>query len=108
MFLLIWFAIIFVLSVMPVLGPHTDYSGDTAGHFILYGLTAIFLFRRFIEKMAVTRAVSASILIASAYGFAMEVLQYSLPYRTFSMKDIAANVSGSLIFCVFYSKWKRK
>lgn len=108
MFLLIWFTIIFVLSVMPVSGTDTDYFGDTAGHFILYGLTAIFLCRRLMKRMAVTSAVAASIFIASAYGFAMEVLQHSLPYRTFSVKDSAANVSGSSIFCVLYSKWKRR
>lgn len=106
MFLIIWLIIIFVLSVIPVPGPKTAMPVDKVEHFIIYGLTAVFFYRYLRPKTIKAKAGFESVAIASAYGAAIEVVQYFLPYRSFSLGDIAANTLGALAFCMIYIMWK--
>lgn len=89
---------------MPISQPKTNLPIDKIEHSILYGLTAIFLFRHLVNKTTRIRALYTSIIIASAYGAAMEFLQYLIPQRGFSIGDMAANTSGAFIFCIVYAK----
>lgn len=107
-FLILWFGFILIGSVIPASGPKTDLPVDKIVHFVLYGMTSIFLFRHFIKKATVTRAFYLSVAIASMYGAAMEVLQYFLPYRSFSIGDMAANALGAFTGCAVYMKGKRR
>ena len=106
-FLALWFGFILIGSVMPASGPKTDLPVDKIVHFILYGMTSIFLFRHFVNKETVNRAFYMSVAIVSLYGAAMEVVQYFLPYRSFSLGDMAANILGAFSGCVLYMKGKR-
>ena len=106
--LTLWFSFILIVSVMPVSGPKTDLPTDKIVHFVLYGMTSIFLFRYFQKKAMVERAFYASVGFASMYGAAMEVLQYFLPYRSFSLLDMAANTLGAFSGCVLYMKGNRR
>jgi VanZ family protein len=87
---------------MPVSGAHPELAGDVLGHFVLYGMTALFLFRYFLVRSSPRKAAVIAIIISSLYGAALEGVQYFLPYRSFSLKDIYANSSGAFVVCVLY------
>ena len=109
MFLLtVWFSLILIASVVPVTEVvDTGLPEDKIAHFVMYGLTAILLFRFFERKTTLNRACYMSVAIAALYGAAMEVVQYFLPYRSFSAGDMAANTIGAFLACVLYVKGKR-
>ena len=92
---------------MPVSGPKTDLPADKIVHFMLYGLTSIFLFRYLIRRTTVRGVFYKAVAIASIYGAAMEVVQYFLPYRSFSLGDMAANAAGAFFACLIYKKMQR-
>jgi VanZ family protein len=102
--LLIWYFLILVVSVMPFSGPKTDLPLDKVVHFILYGLTSILLFRYFIRQTNSRSAFIKAVALASIYGAAMEVVQYFLPHRSFSLGDMAANAAGAFFACLVYEK----
>ena len=107
-FLTLWFGLILIGSVMPVSGPKTDLPADKVVHFVFYGMTSVLLLRHFINKATPNRAFYTSVALASMYGAAMEVVQYFLPYRSFSLGDITANTLGAFAGCLLYLKWKRR
>jgi VanZ family protein len=98
---------VLVVSVMPASGPETDLPLDKVVHFVLYGLTSILLFRYFIRKTNSRRAFYKAVAISIIYGAAMEVVQYFLPYRSFSLGDMAANAAGAFFACLIYKKMQR-
>jgi VanZ family protein len=106
LFLILWFGFILISSVMPVSGPKADLPADKIVHFVFYGITSIFLFRHFVKKSTPIRACYMSVVLASTYGAAMEVVQYFLPYRSFSLEDMVANVLGAFSGCLLYMKVK--
>ena len=103
----IWLFIVLVLSVIPASGPETDLPLDKIVHFVLYGLTSILLFRYLIEKTNSRSAFYKAVAVASIYGAAMEVVQYFLPHRSFSLGDMAANAAGAFLACLIYKKVRR-
>ena len=108
MFLLtVWFSLILIASVMPVTGVDTGLPEDKIAHFVMYGVTAILLFRFFERRTTLNRASYMAVAIAAFYGAAMEVVQYFLPYRSFSAGDMAANTAGAFFACVLYVKGKK-
>jgi VanZ family protein len=106
--LILWFGSILIASVMPVSGPKTNLPADKIVHFVFYGMTSILLFRHFIKKASLNRAFYTSVALASMYGAAMEVVQYFLPYRSFSLGDMVANMLGAFAGCLLYMKWKSR
>jgi len=104
----IWFFMVLVLSVVPASGPKTDLPLDKIVHFVLYGLTSILLFRHFMRKTDRRKAFYKAVVLASIYGAAMEVVQYFLPYRSFSLGDMAANAAGAFLACLVYIKVRQK
>jgi VanZ family protein len=100
----IWLFSIFIVSVMPVSGPGTDLPEDKIAHVIMYGLTSILLFRYFSEKKPVMSSFYASVAVSSLYGAVMEVVQFFLPHRSFSVLDMAANVLGAFLGSLIYLK----
>ena len=106
-FLGIWFLMVLIVSVMPASEPKTDFPLDKIVHFALYGLTSILLFKYFIRQTNSRIAFLKAVALASIYGAAMEVVQYFLPYRSFSLGDMAANVAGAFLGCLMYKKVQR-
>ena len=104
LFLGIWFLMILVVSVLPVSGPQSDLPIDKLAHFVMYGLTSIFLFRYLASKKTGRGVFYKAVFLAALYGAAMEVVQHFLPYRSFSFGDIAANTIGAFSGSVFYRK----
>lgn len=77
-------------------------SVDKLGHAVVYALLTLLILRGFYTKNAKkVLAVSTLILavvISSAYGVSMEIMQYAFfPNRFFEVLDIIANIIGSII-----------
>jgi VanZ family protein len=96
-----WLVMVFVLSVYPFedSGIYVYSPYDKVFHFVVYAITTLLLYRvlrdsrkGFWERWALTSAL----VIAAAYGLAMEVAQEVVGYRTFSLWDEAVNVLGAL------------
>jgi len=100
---IIWLLIVLFLSVIPVQEPQTGYPADKIVHFVIYGITAIIFSRILRTKMSLVKTTAVSIIFASLYGLAMELIQHVLPWRQFSLLDEASNFSGALVFSVIYA-----
>ena len=100
---IIWLLIILFFSVIPVKGLQTEHPADKITHFVIYGITAIIFFRILRTKMSLVKTTVVSIIFASLYGLAMELIQHGLPWRQFSLLDEASNFSGALVFSVIYA-----
>jgi VanZ family protein len=107
MVLIIWLSALFAVSVLPVSGPTTELPADKIEHFVAYGITALLFFRHFVTRQY-RRTFRLSVIAASAFGAAMEVVQSFVPYRQCSFGDMAANASGALVFSVIYWLWRRE
>jgi VanZ family protein len=81
---------IFVVSIIPLETPLAENS-DKAGHFIAYFILCLLFC---LNRAGLMRAF----IFAVVYGVSMEIIQYFLPYRSFSLLDIAANGFGAGLF----------
>ena len=80
---------IFVLSVIKVPENNCPDNSDKFVHMIMYFFVAwIFHYLKYKHY----------IMLSICYGILMEIIQYFLPWRSFSFLDIIANVSGTLLF----------
>ncbi len=95
-----WFATITVLSVIPTSGLDYDVS-DKLVHFVFYFTSVVLLYLS--VRNRTTRSVVLIALGAFMYGFLIEVIQYFLPYRSFSLYDQMANGLGALSSAVIIS-----
>ena len=100
--LYVWLVTVLVISTYP-----SDFFpdiliefSDLMVHFILYAVTgALFyvVFKEssfgFLNKHPALLAVS----LAALYGFGMEVAQFYIPTRSFSLADSAANALGAAV-----------
>jgi len=78
---------------------------DKLAHFVMYGLFSAILCWTVSPNAGSWRPFVAVVLFCNVYGFAMEVLQASLPFleRTFSIGDWAANFAGSVVAVLVYA-----
>lgn len=104
MFLFIWLLTVFGLSIIPASGPETDLPLDKIVHGIMYGITAVLIFRRIERYYSKRKTLVLTVLYASAFGTLIECIQYFLPYRSFSAGDIFANFAGAVLFGAVYSR----
>lgn len=96
--LISWLIFVLVVSVTPVPKRGIEQVGlDKLIHFIMYGITAlIFLKTLFLKSPGGLRKTgSLSILFSVLYGILMEIFQFFLPYRSFSVGDIFFNFLGA-------------
>jgi VanZ family protein len=110
--LVIWLGIVLALSIYPFEGmrPAFAYS-DKVVHFVLYSITCalIFTFLNVSRNQFVRRhALFISVVIASLYGLAMEMLQYFVKTRQFSLLDEASNVLGAIAAAAFIAVQRRR
>lgn len=108
--IVIWLSVVLFLSVIPVRGPETGYPLDKLIHFVLYGITAIIFYRVLRLRTSLIKSTVLSIIIASFFGLAMELLQSVVPWRESSFLDELANIGGAFFFCILYAlrEYRRK
>lgn len=83
-------------STTPMDHAVSDSLNDKANHLIAFyvlSFLADFSFPR-------TRFGWRKIILVLAYGLAIEVIQFYLPYRMFSLLDLLADGAGILIFAL--------
>jgi len=80
-------AFIVILSVTPSHPSVSTGQLDKAGHFIMYAV-AVWAYLR------AARQIAAPVVLCALLGITMEIVQYFLAWRSFSLLDIAANCAG--------------
>jgi len=87
------------LARIPMGGPG---GSDKLVHVVVYFLTAGLYLRAFRDGRLGTPFLS--LLIVFGYSGLLEWIQYYLPYRSFSIGDMAANLCGVLLGIVLYGR----
>ncbi|GBE36855.1 vanZ like family protein [bacterium BMS3Bbin07] len=100
----LWVGIVGVLSVIP--SPEKVVSvSDKFAHFVAYFITASLCYCAFKrEKLSFLVFLGVAVFL---YGITIEIIQYFLPYRDFSVGDIIANASGIASFFVIWGVYSR-
>ena len=74
------------------------YQADKVEHFVFYGVLAVLLLRGWVRQRAVTFAACLTVeIVASGWGFYMEILQRMTSYRSFDLWDAASDALGALL-----------
>lgn len=100
-------AFIVVASTMKVSEfPSIPMPGiDKPVHFFMYALLTFVIaldYSKFVKRRLSCMNCIAIPLIAALFGFLMECIQYFLPYRSFSLWDMLANMLGALLGIVIF------
>ena len=87
----VWISLIAVLSLIPTPSGVVQVS-DKLIHAVVYIITTV------ICLLSLNRYVPRAVFFAGIsiflYSFVIELVQYFLPYRSFSVGDLAANITG--------------
>ena len=110
---LLWAAVIFVLSSMPVPpSPVPEFPfRDKVAHVILYAVLATLVARtlRRAHRLTLPATLTLAILMASAYGVTDEVHQRFVPRRSCDVRDWVADTLGAtLAAAAFYAYESRR
>ncbi len=91
--------LIFVLSVIKISNNNLPEESDKVVHFIMYFFCAAALWLLDVKNYVV---------FAIGYGILIELIQYFIPWRSFSIGDIVADSFGALSFYLFVKFcWRR-
>lgn len=111
--LIVYAILILVLSLMSI-GQISSFGtsfDDKIGHFGAYFLFTLLIFN-YLNALKIGRALFYAFVIASIYGFLMELLQKLLTIgRAYDLYDALANAFGAVIavfFITVYRKLKLK
>lgn len=90
--------------------PESLISPDKVGHFIAYCvLTLLILFGMQKSLKISSRNMILAIVISSAYGACLEVIQYTFfPNRYFEVWDAVANITGALAGYYIFRKFRKQ
>lgn len=95
-----WMVLLTIGSFVPRTGVDMGERWDKAAHFIAYFMTALLFYISFRTRFK--RADIYAVLFAFSYGALLELVQWIVPHRIGSLKDLAADFSGTLFFFVLY------
>ncbi|PKL35146.1 MAG: VanZ family protein [Spirochaetae bacterium HGW-Spirochaetae-1] len=91
---------ILVAALIPSPVPGTESINDK----ILHGVA--FFVLSLLGSIAYKNSPVSLVLYLAVYGFLIELIQYFLPYRTFALSDLLADIIGIILFLlgkkVFY------
>lgn len=96
----VWAPVILVVSVVPVAWvfgatPRATWSlSSELGHFFEFGLFAALVALSRERAGAGASALLAGAVAAIAYGVAIELIQWPIPYRSADPRDVAVDVLG--------------
>jgi VanZ family protein len=109
--LIIYTAIIILLAVLPINGTNSFLNDnfilrirlDYLAHFAIFiPWMAIAWFFRSTGKNRSTRRIITWILLGITLAVSTEFVQYLLPYRSFNINDLAANLIGVALGSVIF------
>lgn len=90
--------LIFYFSVIPGKVIETGFRGfDKIEHFAAYFLLSLLTYKTI-------KSARLAFFLAGTYGLLMEAIQFTLPYRYFSLGDIAINYIAAFLIILFSSK----
>lgn len=96
---ILWASVTRPTGVRGVLGPLGIVGLDKWLHAVAYACLAVVLAYALAEWDATAAAVGV-LLAAMAFGLGVELLQSTIPYRTFSWWDLLANAVGATVVAV--------
>jgi len=88
---------IFILSVIKVNTSNLPEESDKVVHFFLYILSAFSFYLIKCKHFVVSAII---------YGILIEIIQYFIPWRSFSVGDILSNSAGALTFYIIFKYYK--
>jgi len=99
--ILFWLCIIFtaVLAFIPGFLRTAGSMSDKVNH------TAAFMVMSFLAHRGLRMPVSRWTGLLVLYGVIIEVVQFFLPYRSFSLLDLLADLAGIALFLVLKHAW---
>lgn len=99
----IWLFVLLVISLYPEKRGFAGYGADKALHFMLYAITCALFFVIIRERVKgqFWKAIVLSVVLASAYGLIMELVQGATKLRDFSLMDALANSLGAVATAAF-------
>ncbi len=86
------FAIVSISAMIPFPEKVTRGMSDKAAHAVIFAV--LFFWTDLIQKPNLIKTA----LLLFTYGFVIECIQYLIPYRSFSLLDMAANGAGILFY----------
>jgi VanZ family protein len=98
-------SVIFASFLFLKQGGHSGITfehADKIAHFLIFFSLTLLL------DLSFKLSVNKSLLILSAYGVTIEVLQSFLPYRSASLGDILADILGVVVYIFLLRKFFRK
>jgi len=81
-------AIILYYSIIPLTIPGEPSFMDKVKHFFAYFLLSFLIY-------GATKNFKIAVFLSIIYGFLMEALQFTVPFRSFSLFDILVNSLGA-------------
>lgn len=105
-----WLAMVFLITVYPVGKSPVDAAyADKLLHAAIYAITCALFYAGLKGKkgMAGRWPLALSVLLATAYGFLMELAQNYTGYRSYSNMDVLANFVGALAAAVYIKTMKK-
>lgn len=96
---ILWASVTRPTAVRDVLGPLGIVGFDKWLHAVAYAVLAVVLGYALVEWDATVAAIGV-LLAAMAFGLGVELLQSTIPYRTFSRWDLLANGVGATVVAV--------
>jgi len=109
-----WTVAILFLSVAPpgwILGavPRSGWSlASTAGHVFEFGLFALFVWLALPSDGSGGRRAAISGAVSLAFGLLIELVQWPIPYRSFDLRDWAADAGGIAAVLLVLSASRRR
>jgi VanZ family protein len=98
LFFIGWMVFLTVFSLLPRVGMASGEQWDKIIHFSAYFITSLLFYLTFRTRLK--KADIYAVLFAFCYGAVLELVQWIVPHRVGSVKDLAANFSGVLFFFV--------
>jgi len=92
--IIFWLAITCILTAALIPGPvpGTESINDK----LLHGFA--FFVLSLLGSIAYKNSILFLVLYLVVYGFLIELIQYFLPYRTFALSDLLADITGIILF----------
>ena len=94
-------ALIFYFSVKPSDAKGEPKNFDKLKHLAIYLLLSLAIYKT-------TGRKTLSVFLAGIYGYLLEVIQFTIPYRSFSLADVFVNLIGASLILPLRHKKQEK